>query len=58
MPLAAPKHNFLTLPGRHSCERVEMGTELGSLVAVGGDAEIQEDPEASVSLATIALFHP
>lgn len=35
-----------------------MGTELGSLVAVGGEAEIQEDPKASVSLTIIALFHP
>lgn len=58
MPLAAPKHSFLTLPARHYCKRVEMGTELGSLVAVGGEAEIQEDPKASVSLTTIALFHP
>lgn len=42
IPLAAPKHNSLTvLVGRY-CKRAEVGRELGFMLAVGREADIQK----------------
>lgn len=42
IPLAAPKHSFLTVPVGRYCKRAEVGRELGSMLAVGREADIQK----------------